>query len=107
MGKFVVQEERAASCPAPRSRSEMSTEATGDGRPEAVDATEPAAGAAAAEPAVDQSGERDGSGEAGEGDGSGEPGEPDDDYGEYADESAPESIVDDESLEYDEALEYD
>ena len=51
--------------------------------------------------------EGDGSGEPGEGDGSGEPGEPDDDYGEYADESAPESIVDDESLEYDEALEYD
>ena len=100
----------------------MSTEATGDGRPEAVDATEPAAGAAVAEPAVDQSGEPDGSGEASEPDGSGEPGEPDrsgqaseprepgepdDDYGEYADESAPESIADDESLEYDEALEYD
>jgi len=79
----------------------MSTEATGDGRPETVDATEPAAGAAAAEPAVDQSGEPDGSGEPGE------PSEPDDDYGEYTDDVAPESIVDDESLEYDEALEYD
>ena len=73
----------------------MSTEATGDGSPEAVDAAEPAAGAAA-EPAVDQSGEPDGSGEPDE------PGEPGDDYGEYADEAAPESIVDDESLEYDE-----
>jgi len=78
----------------------MSTEATGDGRPEVVDATEPAAGAAA-EPAVDQSDQPDGSGEPSE------PGEPDDDYGEYADESAPESIVDDESLEYDEALAYE
>jgi hypothetical protein len=81
----------------------MSTEATGDGRPEVVDATEPAAGAAA-EPAVDQSDQPDGSGEPSE---PSEPGEPGDDYGEYADESAPESIVDDESLEYDEVLEYD
>jgi hypothetical protein len=82
----------------------MSTEATGDGRPEAVDATEPAASVTAAEPAVDQpdgSGEADGPGEPGE------PGEPADVYGQYADESAPESIVDDESLEYDEALAYD
>jgi Septum formation len=81
----------------------MSTEATGDGRPEAVDATEPAAGAPAAgapaaEPELD---------EPDQPDGSGEPGEPDDDYGEYADDEAPESIVDDESLEYDDAFEYD
>src|ERR1700722_12678367 len=77
MRKFVVQEERAASCPAPRSRSEMSTEATGDGSPEAVDATEPAAGAAAAGPAVDQSGEPDGSGAPDEPDEPGAPDEPD------------------------------
>jgi hypothetical protein len=85
----------------------MSTEATGDGRPEAVDATEPAAGAPAAEPALDEPDQPDGSGEPDEPDGSGEPDEPDDDYGEYARDEAPESIVDDESLEYDDAFEYD
>src|SRR6201999_4322494 len=33
VGKVVVQGVRAASCPGPRSRSDMSTEAAGDGRP--------------------------------------------------------------------------
>jgi putative regulator of septum formation len=79
----------------------MSTEATGDGRPEAVDATEPAAGAPAAEPAVDEPDE------SGDPDGPEEPDGSGDDYGEYADDDAPESIVDDESFEYDEAFEYD
>lgn len=83
----------------------MSTEATGDGRPEAVDATEPAASVAAAEPAVgesDQFGESDQLDEPDQPDGPDQPREPGDDYGEYADDAAPESVVDDESLEYDE-----
>jgi hypothetical protein len=93
----------------------MSTEATGDGRTEAVDVTEPAAGEPAAEPVVDESGESGepgGADEPGESDEPGEPGEPEEagefdepgeDYEEYADDS----IADDESLEYDEAFEYD
>ncbi|MGH3206626.1 MAG: septum formation family protein [Trebonia sp.] len=79
----------------------MSTEATGDGRAEAVGATQPAAGAPAAEPAVDESDE---SGEPGR---SGEPDEASDDYGECTDAATPETIVYDESLEYDEAFEAD
>lgn len=90
----------------------MATEATGDGRPEAVDATGPAAGA---EPAADESGEpsepreADESGEADEADGADEPGDDDepgeDDYEEYADDEVPESDEDDEALEYDEGFE--
>jgi hypothetical protein len=105
----------------------MSTEATGDGRPEAVDATGPVAGA---ELATDESGEPGESGESGEADEPGEaselsessesdeaaelsaaddPGEDDesgeDDYGEYADDELPESGEDDEALEYDEGYE--
>jgi len=99
----------------------MSTEATGDGRTEAVDVTEPAAGEPAAEPVVDESDESGEPGGADESDESGEPeeageaeepgepeepgelDEPGEDYEEYADDS----IADDESLEYDEAFEYD
>jgi hypothetical protein len=108
----------------------MSTEATGDGRPEAVDATGPVAGA---ELATDESGEP---GESGEADQPGEaselsessesdeaaeltaaddPGEDDelsaaddageDDYGEYADDGLPVSGEDDEALEYNEGYE--
>jgi hypothetical protein len=95
----------------------MSTEATGDGRTEAVGVT---AAAGAPLPAIDETGE---SGLPSESDESGEPsepgepggdygepgesGEPGDDYGEYADDKAPESTADEESLEYDEAIEYD
>jgi hypothetical protein len=95
----------------------MSTEATGDGRTEAVGVT---AAAGAPLPAIDETGE---SGLPSESDESGEPsepgepggdygepgesGEPGDDYGEYADDEAPESTADEESLEYDEAIEYD
>jgi hypothetical protein len=82
----------------------MSTEATGDGRTEAVGVT---AAAGAPPPAIDESGE------SGVPDESGEPGETaerdesDNDYGEYTDDEAPESTADQESLEYDEATEYD
>ena len=86
----------------------MSTEATGDGRTEAVGVT---AAAGAPPPAIDESGESGVPGESGEpGDGYGEPGEsgePGDGYGEYADDEAPESTADEESLEYDEAIDYD
>ena len=87
----------------------MSTEATGDGRTEAVDVTGPAADEPAAEPVVDESGESgepggaDEPGESDEPEEAGEVDEPGEDYEEYADDS----IADDESLEYDEAFEYD
>ena len=90
----------------------MSTEATGDGRAEAVDATGPVAGAELAADEAGESGEADEAGEAVE---PGEPGEDDepgeadesgeDDYGEYADDEVPESGEDDEALEYDEDYE--
>jgi len=108
----------------------MSTEATGDGRTEAVGVT---AAAGAPLPAIDETGESDLPGESdesgepsepgepggddGEAGESGEPGgedgepgesgEPGDDYGEYADDEVPESTADEESLEYDESTEYD
>jgi hypothetical protein len=91
----------------------MSTEATGDGRTEAVGVT---AAAGAPPPAIDEPGESgvpgesrepDESGESDESGGPGEPGEPGDDYGEYTDDEAPESTADEESLEYDEATGYD
>ncbi len=101
----------------------MSTEATGDGRPETADAIEPAAGAAGAVSAAPPAGESDELDEPGESDQSGEPGKSED-YGEYADDKAPEFAVDEsladeadlddddgledeEALEYDETLEYD
>ena len=71
----------------------MSTEATGDGRPETADAIEPAAGAAGAVSAAPPAGESDELDEPGESDQSGEPGKSED-YGEYADDEAPEFAVD-------------
>jgi hypothetical protein len=109
----------------------MSTEATGDGRTEAVGVT---AAAGAPPPAIDESGESGvpvqpgephvpsepheagGPDERGEADEPREPDEADEadepsesggDYGEYADDEAPESTADEDSLEYDEAIEYD
>jgi hypothetical protein len=112
----------------------MSTEATGDGRPETADAIEPAAGTVGAVSAAPPAGESDELDEPGESGQSGEPGEPED-YEEH--DEAPEFAVDeadldddglededggledddgledeevleyDETLEYDEAFEYD
>jgi Septum formation len=113
----------------------MSTEATGDGRPETADAIEPAAGTVGAVSAAPPAGESDEPGEPGESGQSGELGEPED-YEEHADDEASEFAVDegfaaeadleddglededdgledeevleyDETLEYDEAFEYD
>jgi len=94
----------------------MSTEATGDGKPDMVGAVGPDAGAEPAEPAataVDepaaevprQAGTLDESDEgydAGEGY---EADEPDGDYDERADDDVPEAGVDDKALEYDEDYE--
>jgi hypothetical protein len=94
----------------------MSTEATGDGRPDAVGATEPGAGAEYAAPTPGESDEPGGSDKAEEAGGLGKPSgvdepsesvEPDDDYGEYAGDEDAESCVDHETLEYAEAVEYD
>jgi hypothetical protein len=94
----------------------MSTEATGDGRPDAVGATEPGAAAEYAAPTAGESDETGGSDEPegpdessrpDESDGLDESGEPSDDYGEYADDEVIESRVDRETLDYAEAVEYD
>lgn len=88
----------------------MSTEATGDGRLEAVAASEPEAGAENATPAADESdaaGEPDEPGEAGEREAPGDldgPDVPGDDYGQYTDDEVPEP-GDDEALEDDEDYE--
>jgi len=76
----------------------MSTEATGDGRPEAVDATEPGAGTEVAAPAADESADDSDPEYAG-----------DESDPEYADDEVPESdeYDDDEAPEYDEDYEYD
>jgi hypothetical protein len=96
----------------------MSTEATGDGRPEAVDATGPVAGAELAADESGEPGEADQASEPSESSESDEADEPgaadeageddesgEDDYGEYADDEVPESREDDEALEYDEDYE--
>src|SRR5271168_162970 len=51
-GNLEVQETRAVNCAAPRSRSEMSTEATSDGTPGAAGTVEPGAVTEGAEPPV-------------------------------------------------------
>jgi hypothetical protein len=85
----------------------MSTEATGDGRPDAVGATEPGTGAEYAAPTAGESDEPGGHGEPSGLDEPGESGEPENDYGEYTGDQGTESRVDYETLEYAEAVEYD
>jgi Septum formation len=86
----------------------MSTEAIGDGKPDAVDAAGPDVRAEAAEageaPEAGEAAESAGATESDEGDEGDEPGE---DYKEYADDEAPEFGEDDEALEYDEDFEGD